>query len=80
MRKLLFILSVLIMVSCCPTESVNTVTKIPATRIDIPGTGSYLYQFTYKGHDYITNSGCDFIRHIPSCPCKFSERSILNYE
>lgn len=66
MRRLLFILGVLIMVSCCPTESVSTITietnkeetlEIPSTRINVRRTGSYFYQFTYKGHEYITNCG-----------------------
>lgn len=77
------------MVSCCPTESVGTITietnkeatlEIPSTRIDVRRTGSYFYQFTYKGHEYITNCGCDFVYHMPSCPCKSGVRSILDYE
>lgn len=79
MRRLLFILSVLIMVSCCPTESVDTIT-IETNQIDVRGTTSYFYQFTYKEHEYITNFGCDFVYHMPSCPCKSGVRSILDYE
>ena len=77
MRKLLFILVILTMVSCCPTDNTETV-KISSTRIDVALTGSYLYQFTYKGHDYITNYGYDFFYHIPSCPCHNKISSILD--
>lgn len=89
MRRLLFILGVLIMVSCCPTESVGTITietnkeetlEIPSTRIDVRRTGSYFHQFTYKGHEYITNYGCDFIYHMPSCPCRNRVTSILDVD
>lgn len=92
MRKLLFILSVLTIVSCCPAESTETITvgtstikttetiKIPSVRIDIVKTGSYFYHFTYEGHEYITNYGCDFIYHIPSCPCRNRVTSILDVD
>lgn len=74
MKRLLFILCIIILISC--TNTSNTSNKeveesicISSKRINIENIGCYLYQFEYEGHQYITTSRCRVLIHLPSCPC-----------
>lgn len=81
MKKLLFILLVgILTVSCEPINDPGSPkfkdVEVDATKILIKDSGALIcryYEFTYKGHQYITNYSEKFLVHSESCPCHYGE-------
>lgn len=79
LKTVVFILSAFISTSCCNTETtmynsgynhpITSTKALQAERVNIRATRSYFYKFKYEGHTYLTNSQCEFVYHLPSCPC-----------
>lgn len=88
MYKLIFTICIFLGVSSCTTEgteieitATNTTEEItikPSARINIRNTASYFHRFTYDGHEYLTNTNCDILYHLLSCPCHNKTSSILD--
>lgn len=79
MKKLLLLITCIFIVSCEPiSDSGNPKSKVEVntTEIVLKNSGSLIgkyYEFTYKGHQYITNFSEKFLIHSESCPCHYGE-------
>ena len=59
-----------------PTNPKLNDIRTEAVRIEVRTSDRILcryYEFTYKGHQYITNFGENFLVHSESCPCHYGE-------
>lgn len=81
MKRFFYLLMLcMFFVGCEPADYTTTQTKeevtqtvrVSSTKIKVTHEGQtkcIFYEFTYKGHLYISNYSKHFLLHSPSCPC-----------